>query len=153
MNFMGKRLNTLLTMLLVLTELSAQNTRTYNQVDESGNFTQRSENGNFNMHNNDTTKRNKEIPKGLYVWTIDRRLGEITPAIPDTLPHLFPNTTLNTGYYGQYNTTGSNYTARMSRIFIDRSEFNNFIFTQPYSFATKEVDKFLFMNTLQNTSQ
>ena len=60
MNFMGKRLNTLLTMLLVLTELSAQNTRTYNQVDESGNFTQRSENGNFNKHNNDTTKRHKE---------------------------------------------------------------------------------------------
>lgn len=148
MNFMGKRLNTLLTMLLVLTELSAQNTRTFNQVDESGNFTQRSENNNFNKHNNDTTKRNKEIPKGIYVWTIDRRLGEITPAIPDTLPHLFPNTTLNTGYYGQYNTTGSNYTARMSRIFIDRPEFNNFIFTQPYSFATKEVDKFLFMNTL-----
>lgn len=39
-------------------------------------------NRNFNKHNNDTTK-NKEIPKGLRVWTIDRRFGDVTPAKPE----------------------------------------------------------------------
>ena len=145
---MGRRFYWLLILLGMLTTAYAQTNRTYNQVDESGNFTQRSEgNGNFNKHNNDTT-RNKEIPKGIYVWTIDRRLGDIIPAEPDTLPHLFPNTTLNTGFYGQYNTTGSNYTARQSRIFIDRPEYSYFIFTEPYSFASKQPEELLFMNTL-----
>ena len=52
----------------------AQNTfqNTYNQIDESGNISQRSDNQNFNKHNNDTT-RNKEIPKGLYTWTLGSR--------------------------------------------------------------------------------
>ena len=112
-----------------------------------GNITQRRENQNFNKHNNDTT-RNKEVPKGLYVWTIDRKFGDMIPAQPDTLSHLFMNSVFNTGIYGEYNTTGSNYTSRLSRIFINRAATDNFIFTQPYSFATKEADKFLFMNTL-----
>ena len=90
------------------------------------------QNRNFNKHNNDTTS-NKEIPTGLYVWTIDRKFGDVTPAIPDTVPHLYPNTTLNTGLYGQYNTTGNNYTARENRIVIDRPLTDQFIFTQPYS--------------------
>ena len=144
MSFMGKRLITLLTMLLALTTVSAQD---FNQIDTDGNVTRR-ENQNFNKHNNDTTKRHKEVPKGIYVWNIDRRLGEIIPAKPDTLPHLFPNTTLNSGFYGQYNTTGSNYTARQNRVFVDRSEFSYFMFTEPYGSASKDVDKFLFMNTL-----
>ena len=144
MSFMGKRLITLLTMLLALTTVSAQD---FNQIDTDGNVTRR-ENQNFNKHNNDTTKRHKEIPKGIYVWTVDRRLGEIIPAEPDTLPHLFPNTTLNTGFYGQYNTTGSNYTARQNRVFIDRPEYSYFIFNEPYEYASKQPDEFLFMNTL-----
>lgn len=145
---MRKTLSTLLLLMLVLTEVSAQNTRTYNQIDENGTITQRSENNNFNKHNNDTTKQHKEIPKGFYVWNIDRRLGDIIPAEPDTLPHLFPNATLNTGFYGDYNTIGNNYSARESRIFVDRPEFNNFFFTQPYSFVAKEPEAFLFFNTL-----
>ena len=120
----------------------------YNQIDESGNVTQRSSNGNFNKHNNDST-RNKVIPKGLYTWTVDRKFGDIIPAVPDTLPHLFMNTTFNNGIYGEYNNTGNNYTSRLSRIFINRaSTSDNFIFTQPYSFTEKRPEQFLFMNTL-----
>ena len=106
-----------------------------------------SENNNFNKHNKDTTQ-NKIIPKGLYTWTIDRRFGDVIPAQPDTLPHLFMNTTFNTGMYGDYNTVGNNYSARQSRIFIDRSYGDYFIFTEPYSFVNKSADSFLFMNTL-----
>jgi len=124
--------------------------QTYNQMNELGEITQQDEYGNqnFNKHNTDTTSTNKEIPKGLKVWRIDRRFGDRTAAVPDTVPHLFPNTLLNTGMYGQYNTTGNNYTARESRIVIDRPLTEQFIFTQPYSFVMKQPDQLLFTNTL-----
>ena len=133
----------LLTMLAVR-PLMAQDT--YQQIDEGGNVTQRSEN--FNKHNNDTTSKNKEIPKGLKVWTIDRKFGNVIPTTPDTLSHLFQNTIFNSGVYGQYNTIGNNYSARENRIFIDRKESSSFIFTDPYSFFMVEPDEFLFTNTL-----
>ena len=62
---MKARLTLILLMLPALTHVMAQDT--YNQIDEMGNITERSENRNFNKHNNDTTQH-KEIPKGLYVW-------------------------------------------------------------------------------------
>jgi len=135
--------------LLTSINSSAQNTfeNSYNQIDERGNVTQRGDNQNFNKHNNDTT-RNKEIPKGLYTWTLDRKFGDRIFVEPDTLPHLFMNTTFNSGIYGEYNHTGSNYTPRLSRIFLNRPETDIFFFTQPYSFVEKRPDKFLFMNTL-----
>ena len=143
---MIKRLSLFFVALLALTSVSAQDT--FNQIDEMGNVTQRSDNTKFNKHNNDTTK-NKVIPKGIYVWTIDKKFGNVIPAVPDTMPHLFMNTTFNTGTYGEYNTTGNNYTSRLSRIFINRPVVNDiFIFTQPYSFVEKRPEKFLFMNTL-----
>lgn len=132
---------------MALVQIGAQNTRQFNQIDENGTVTQRSDNGNFNKHNKDTTK-NKVIPKGLYSWTIDRRFGDVIPTEPDTLPHLFMNTTFNSGFYGDYNTTGNNYTARLSRIFIDRPYGEYFTFTELYSFVNKKPDEFLFMNTL-----
>ena len=116
---MTKRLSLFFVALLALTSVSAQDT--FNQIDEMGNVTQRSDNTKFNKHNNDTTK-NKVIPKGIYVWTIDKKFGNVIPAVPDTMPHLFMNTTFNTGTYGEYNTTGNNYTSRLSRIFINRPD-------------------------------
>ena len=79
--------------MLAVRPLMAQDT--YQQIDEGGNVTQRSEN--FNKHNNDTTSKNKEIPKGLKVWTIDRKFGNVIPTTPDTLSHLFQNTIFNSG--------------------------------------------------------
>ena len=137
-------------MLLVCTTTIVQ-AQTYNQLDDSGNFTQRNEygnNSNFNPNSNDTTSKNKEVPYGVRFWTIDRRFGDIRPTIPDTLHHLFQNTIYNTGVYGEYNTIGNNYTARQSRIFIDRPYMSTFFFTDAYSYTTKEPDQFQFMNTL-----
>ena len=135
----------LLVMLGIAVTAVAQDT--YNQIDESGNVTQRRENGNFNPFNNDTTK-NKEIPRGLHVWTVDRRFGDIIPAAIDTMTHLYHKKTLNTGVYGDYNTTGSNYTPRMSRIFIDRPEPTHSTFTDVYSYVYKNPDSLHFTNTL-----
>lgn len=140
--------HTLLTIVLALITIASA-AQTYNQIDETGSITQRDASGNknFNKHSNDTT-RNKEIPKGMYVWTIDRKFGDITPALPDTMQHLYMNSIFNTGLYGEYNTTGNNYTARESRIVIDRPLGEQFIFTQPYSFVMKQPDQLHFTNTL-----
>ena len=134
--------------LLCLTAIGA-NAQTYNQIDETGQITQRdeNENRNFNKHSNDTTK-NKEIPKGIYVWTVDRKFGDITPAVVDTMQHMYMNSIFNTGLYGEYNTTGNNYTARESRIVIDRPLPAQFMFTQPYSYIIKQPEQLHFTNTL-----
>jgi len=113
------------------------------QYDETGN-----RNANFNPHNNDTTRKNKIVPKGLHVWTVDRKLGDITPALVDTLPHLYPQSTLAKGRYGQYNTTGTNYSPRLSRIFVDRPENEQFLFEQPYDQTFVLPNQWHFTNTL-----
>lgn len=136
---------------LALLQCTAARAQFVSETDGFGNVTQYDESGNsrnFNKHDNDTTKQNKEIPKGLRVWTIDRRFGDRTASTPDTLPHLFPNTLLNTGKYGEYNTTGNNYTARQNRIVIDRPLSGQFVFTEPYSWVMKQPDRLLFTNTL-----
>ena len=72
---MTKTYSILVILLFSLLGVSAQ---TYNQMDASGNITQRNENnGNFNPHSNDTTGRNKEVPKGIHVWTVDRKFGDM----------------------------------------------------------------------------
>ena len=141
-------MKSILITLLCLTAIAAK-AQVYNQIDETGQITQRDPNGNgnFNKHSNDTTK-NKEVPKGIYVWTVDRRFGDITPAVVDTLQHLYMNSIFNTGLHGEFNTTGNNYTARESRIVIDRPLPAQFMFTQPYSYIIKQPDELHFTNTL-----
>ncbi len=121
----------------------------FNQIDADGNVTQQNDNRNFNPHNNDSTKSSgKEVPQGLYVWTVDGRFGDIRPAEPDTLQHLYMKSIFNTGLHGEYNSTGNNYTPRQNRIFIDRDESDEFIFTTPYSYIITKPDEFHFTNTL-----
>lgn len=142
---MKKHLYTLVLLSCMALAVQAQ---VYNQIDEDGMITQRDEsNGNFNPNRRDSVV-NKEIPRGVRVWTVDRNFGDIRPAEVDTVPHLYQNSILNSGMYGDYNTTGSNYSPRLSRIFIDRPQTNEFFFTQPYDYTTKQPDNFLFVNTL-----
>ncbi len=121
----------------------------YNEIDEYGNVTPRNEqNRNFNPHNNDTTKKSKVVPKGIYVWTLDRRFGDIHKAEVDTLPYLFPQSTLGMGKTGQYNTLGNNYTARLSRIVMDRKLGSQALFTDTYDQVLRSPDEWHFTNTL-----
>ena len=117
---------------------------------EGGSFSQYDgrEGGNFNPHNRDTTKQTKEVPKGIFAWTVDRRFGDIRPVVVDTVPHLYPQSTMGPGMYGQYNTIGSNYTARQSRIYTDRNATTQFLFTDAYSQVLRQPDEWHFTNTL-----
>lgn len=115
----------------------------YNEIDDNGNFRQRS-----SRQNVDSLGTDKEIPKGLKVWTVDSKFGDIRKAEPDTLSHMYMNSIFTTGKYGEYNTLGNVGSPRISRIFIDRNEDGQFIFTHPYDFFVKPVDTFHFTNTL-----
>src|SRR5574344_71842 len=126
----------------MLTVSGAEAQDEFNQMTEDGTITKSTE------FNKDSTKSDEEIPVGLYVWTIDKRFGDITPAVPDTVPHLFMNDGFTSGRHGEYNTTGNLGSPRLSRIFIDQPEADQFIFTQPYDFFLTPVDKLHFTNTL-----
>ena len=90
----------------------------------------------------------KDVPKGLKVWTVDGRFGDIAPAQPDTLPHMFQNTIFTTGLRGVYNTTGNLGAPRISRVFADREMPSPFFFTDPYDYFVVQPWRHHFTNTL-----
>lgn len=98
--------------------------------------------------NTDSLGSDKEIPKGIRVWTIDERFGDTKAAVVDTLQHMYMNSTFTEGLRGEYNTLGNMGTARLNRIFIDRRNTQgNFIFTEPYDYIVNPVSDFHFTNT------
>ena len=103
---------------------------------------------NRTVMNRDTTKTDKEIPMGLKVWSVDERFGDRTPATADTLHYMFMNSIFNTGLRSEYNSTGNVGAPREHRIFIDRQENDQFLFTQPYDYFITPPGKFHFTNTL-----
>ena len=95
--------------------------------------------------NTDSLGSDKEIPKGIKVWTVDERFGDRKEAVVDTLQHMYMNTTFNEGLRGEYNTLGNMGTARINRIFIDRRNTQgNFMFTEPYDNIVTPVSDFHF---------
>ncbi len=115
----------------------------FNQMSPDGNVSQRS-----SRNNVDSLGTDKEIPRGIKVWTVDSRFGDQRAAVVDTMSHMYPNTIFTTGLRGEYNTTGNVGAPRVNRIFIDRYNEGQFIFTQPYDYMVTPVDEFHFTNTL-----
>lgn len=123
--------------------------RNGNQFDQ---FNQMSPDGNINQRSSrnmaDSLGTDKEIPKGIKVWTVDQRFGDRRQAELDTMSYMYPNTIFTTGLRGEYNTTGNLGAPRINRIFINRAEADQFLFTQPYDYIVSPVDQFHFTNTL-----
>ena len=115
----------------------------FNQIDTDGNTIQRN-----NKSKKDSLGSNKEIPEGIKVWTVDTRFGDRKAAVPDTLSHMFMNSSFTTGLRGDYTTTGNLGAPRINRIVTDRPFGSQFIFTQPYDFIITPIEQFHFTNTL-----
>lgn len=115
----------------------------FNQMSPDGNISQRS-----SRNMTDSLGTDKEIPKGIKVWTVDQRFGDRRQAELDTMSYMYPNTIFTTGLRGEYNTTGNLGAPRINRIFINRAETDQFLFTQPYDYIVSPVDQFHFTNTL-----
>jgi len=129
-----------------------------NPVDANGNPVQLDANGNpiVDGYGNDaytwgrdtTQAEEKIIPIGSYAWNIDERFGNITPVDVDTLPNNFQNFNLTAGPTGQYNFLGNLGSPRLSRLFMDRKPYSNFIFADPFDYFYTPVNEFQFTNTL-----
>ena len=88
------------------------------------------------------------IPIGLYSWKIDQRFGNVTPVPVDTLQAGFQNSNDMGGPTGQYNYLGNLGSPRMNRIFFDRREESQFLFTDPFDYFVLRPQDFIFTNTL-----
>lgn len=96
----------------------------------------------------DSLGSDKEIPKGLKVWTIDERFGDRQEAQVDTLQHMYMNTPFTSGLRGEYNSLGNLGSPRINRIFIDRRlDQGQFIFAQPFDCINTPISEFHFTNT------
>lgn len=95
-----------------------------------------------------TSNKNKQIPKGVHVWTVDKRFGDRTVMPLDTVTHMFQNSIYTSGLYSDYNTTGNLGAPRINRIFIDRkTDEADFLFTEPYDYFVVKPEQFFFTNT------
>ncbi len=136
-----KKILSLLLLCAATLPVAAQNDFNYNEDSQFGPQTNR-------KVNTDSLGSDKEIPKGIKVWTVDERFGDRREAVVDTLQHMYMNTTFTEGLHGEYNTLGNLGSARINRIFIDRHNTQgNFIFTEPYDYIVTPVSDFHFTNT------
>lgn len=111
-----KKFATFLLLWIVSLPLMAQfEENQYNQMDPSGNISRR------NTDRSDSLSSEKEIPKGIKVWTIDRRFGDMTYTTPDTVSYMFMNRVFTSGMkesiirraiLGRHESTGFSLTAR-----------------------------------------
>ncbi|MBO5026049.1 MAG: putative porin [Bacteroidaceae bacterium] len=106
------------------------------------------------MFGNDTTdldsngkKKKKTVPVDVRAWTIDEIFGDRTPTDVDTLHHQYQNNDLTEGLNGHYNHLGNLGSPRLSRIFMERDEQPQFIFTYPLDQFLKPTSDFRFYNT------
>lgn len=141
---MKKRYLVLCLMTTVMSMVSAQ---TFMPTDEETAYD--SMNKNFGRSDSIQSQQ-KEIPKGLKVWTVDDKFGDRRMEEPDTASHMFMNSIFTTGLRGEYNTLGSLGSPRLNRIVIDRpiGGKGDFIFTHPYTYFLTPIDNFHFTNTL-----
>lgn len=114
----------------------------FNQITPDGDITTN------NKTKKDSLGSKNEAPRGFWAWTVDKRFGDRTKTEPDTLQHMYMNSIFTEGKYGQFNTLGNLGSPRLNRIFADRQEPQQFMFTQPYDFFITEVDQYRFINTL-----
>lgn len=139
---MIKRLFTLVFALAMTGIVVAQNdwNNNYNEVNNEGKVSKRG--------NADSLGTDKQVPIGQYVWTVNRKFGDVIPSQPDTVLHMFMNDGMVYGLRGEYVYTGNEGSPRIHRIFVDRDEPEQNIFAQNYDYFITAPDKLHFINTL-----
>ena len=99
---MTRTIKNVLGLLLLFVPMSASaqinmNNDQYDQTNSNGIANNR------NRNIADSLGTDKEIPRGIKVWTIDSRFGDQREAAVDTVSHMFMNTNFTTGLRGEYN--------------------------------------------------
>ena len=131
-----------LTLLLsVAAPAHAQSTLSQNQDGFNG----ETMDGFMNMDpDKDSTVIERNVSKEYYQWTINTRTGLPDILEPDTLHRAFQNVHLTEGMYGTYSHLGNMGSPRLSRLFFERRQPNDFMFDAPYDFWIKNAPDFRF---------
>ena len=87
------------------------------------------------------------VPIGLFSWKIDRRFGNVREVPVDTLEHQFQNTNDMTGMNGHFNHLGNLGSPRINRLYFERRDPSQFIFTDPYDYCVIRPEDLIFTNT------
>lgn len=142
----------IVTILLICGTISAQNT--YQQSQFTGQFGSSASGVDSNLYDRngnpiDTTSviDASTIPIGLSCWKIDRQFGNMTEVPVDTLQHDFQNTNDTGGPTGHYTYLGNLGSPRISHIFFERKDPEQFFFLDPYDFTVIEPEDVVYTNT------
>lgn len=140
------------TILLICGTISAQNT--YQQSQFTGQFGSSASGVDSNLYDRngnpiDTTSviDASTIPIGLSCWKIDRQFGNMTEVPVDTLQHDFQNTNDTGGPTGHYTYLGNLGSPRISHVFFERKDPEQFFFLDPYDFTVVEPEDVVYTNT------
>lgn len=138
--------------LLICGTISAQNT--YQQGQFTRQFGSSASGTDSNLYDRngnpiDTTSviDASTIPIGLSCWKIDRQFGNMTEVPVDTLQHDFQNTNDTGGSTGHYTYLGNLGSPRISHVFFERKDPEQFFFLDPYDFTVVEPEDVVYTNT------
>ena len=138
--------------LLICGTISAQNT--YQQGQFTRQFGSSASGTDSNLYDRngnpiDTTSviDASTIPIGLSFWKIDRQFGNMTEVPVDTLQHDFQNTNDTGGPTGHYTYLGNLGSPRISHVFFERKDPEQFFFLDPYDFTVVEPEDVVYTNT------
>ena len=95
----------------------------------------------------DTTVVEREVSHEYSQWTIDPDLGSNRYVGLDTLAHLFQNVHLSEGLERSYSIIGVLGSPRISRLYFEREQMNDFVFDYPLSYNRKNPVDFRFTDT------
>ncbi len=131
-----------LTVLLSLPgQLWAQSTLSQNQDGFNG----ETMDGFMNMDpDKDSTVVERTVSKDYFQWVINTRTGLPEIIQPDTIHHSFQNVHLTEGMFGTYSHLGNMGSPRLSRLYFEREQPEDFIFDAPYDFWIKDASDFRF---------
>ncbi len=87
------------------------------------------------------------VPVDVKAWTVDDKYGNIIPTYVDTLHHQYQNSNLTEGLNGHYNHLGNLGSPRLSRIFMERRDEQQFMFLNPMDQFLVGTDQFRYYNT------
>lgn len=138
--------------LLICGTISAQNT--YQQGQFTRQFGSSASGTDSNLYDRngnpiDTTSviDASTIPIGLSCWKIDRQFGNMTEVPVDTLQHDSQNTNDTGGPTGHYTYLGNLGSPRISHVFFERKDPEQFFFLDPYDFTVVEPEDVVYTNT------
>lgn len=101
----------------------------------------------FHKAPKDSSAANLKVPTEIHQWHIDESLGNVIPAVADTMQYMYQNWAQTEGVNGEYNILGNMGSPRLSRIFFNRPTTTTFDFLAPYDYFITRPGELFFTDT------